>query len=422
MSYALVDCNCFYVSCERLFRPDLEKKPVVVLSNNDGCIIARSEEVKAMGIGMAIPFYQVREYVDRRDLYAFSSNYALYGDISARVMSVLEEMAPQVEVYSIDEAFLDLQGMEAIKDLTDYGRKIRQRIKQWVGIPVGVGIGPTKTLAKLANYAAKRYAATGGVVDLHRPDWCRRLLPQVPVVEVWGVGRRSAEKLKAENIHTAADLALSDPDVMGRRYSVVLARTILELRGVRCLTFDVETEAKQQVLCSRTFSSRITQLQPMQEAIREYAVRAAEKLREEQRLTQHVSVYIRTNPNAPFEQKYRNVASCRLPSPTNDSRVIMKKAVRLLDMIYKPNYRYMKAGVMLNDLQPETSYQTDLFTENLHTEQSAQLMNVLDKVNQRYSGALKFAGQGREQAWAMQRNLLSPSYTTSWQAIRKVMA
>lgn len=420
MSYALVDCNCFYVSCERLFRPDLKHKPVIVLSNNDGCVIARSPEAKALGIKMAVPFFQVREYVERGELHVFSSNYALYGDVSGRVMDVLEMLAPQVDVYSIDEAFLNLTGVAAIADMNALGHELKEKVHRWVGIPVGVGIGPTKTLAKLANYAAKHYPRTQGVVDLSDVRWQERLLQKTPVAEVWGVGRRNLEKLQAENIHTAADLAASDPETMRRRYSVVMERTVLELRGISCFAFDEQPQPKQQVLCSRTFSSRITQLQPLQEAIREYAVRAAEKLREERRLARHISIYIRTNPNATFEPKYSNAISYRLPSPTNDSRLIMKVAVQLLYQIYRDGFRYMKAGVVLNDLQPEDNYQGDLFAPDLCSPKSRQLMRTLDHINQRYQGSLRFAGQGMNQEWAMQRNFLSPAYTTRWDELKKV--
>ena len=423
MTYALVDCNNFYVSCERLFRPELNTKAVVVLSNNDGCIISRSAEAKAMGITMASPYFQVREYVDRGDLHVFSSNYALYGDLSERVMDVLALLAPQVEVYSIDEAFLNLQGMEevlGVNGLDDYGRRVKQQVFQWVGLPVCVGIAPTKTLAKLANYAAKHYLKSDGVVDLTKEGWRERLLQKVPVAEVWGVGRKSALKLTLEGINTAADLANSDAGAMRDRYSVVLERTILELRGIACIGFEQAPESKQQILCSRTFSARITQPQPLQEAVREYAVRAAEKLRQENRLASHIAVSIRTNPNAQFEPRYQNIASMSLPAPTDDSRVLMKKAVQLLMSIYKPGYRYMKAGVVLSHLQPRDSYQSDLFSPDLQSEKSVSLMKALDDINQRFHRGVSFAGQGVEQAWAMQRNFLSPRYTSSWQELPKV--
>lgn len=420
MGYALVDCNCFYVSCERVFRPELKEKPVVVLSNNDGCVIARSPEAKAMGIKMAVPFFGIQEYVDRGDLNVFSSNYALYGDLSARVMNVLEHNAPQVEVYSIDEAFLNLEGMQNFNNMNELGHRLKEVVYRSVGIPVGVGIGPTKTLAKLANYAAKHYPKTGGVVNLHNHRWLQRLLSKTPVSEVWGVGRRTFEMLKAEGIHTAADLAASDAETMRRRYSVVMERTILELRGIKCFTFDEQPQPKQQVLCSRTFSSRITKLQPLQEAVREYAARAGEKLRKEKRLARYITLYIRTNPNAISEPKYSNVASFRLPCPTNDSRIIMKVAVRLLDHIYREGFRYMKAGVVLNDLQLEKNYQADMFAPDLCSPERLKLMRTLDEVNQRYHGGLRFAGQGFEQAWAMQRNYLSPRYTTSWKELKRV--
>lgn len=418
--YALVDCNCFYVSCERLFRPELNHKAVVVLSNNDGCVVARSPEAKELGIKMAVPFFEVREFYDRGELHVFSSNYALYGDISSRVMSTLEALAPEVEIYSIDEAFLDLRGMQLNYDLNRYGHQIKQRIHKWVGVPVGVGIAQTKTLAKLANYAAKHYPKTLGVVDLSAASWRSRLLKKTNVADVWGVGRRTAAKLYAEQIFTAADLAESDAEAMGKRYSVMLQRTILELRGIPCFNFAEQPTAKQQVLCSRTFSSRLTELPPLKEAVREYAVRAAEKLREEKGLARYISVFLRTNPNARFEVKYANSAAVTLPNPTCDSRVLMSIAVQLLEQIYLPGYRYMKAGVMLGDIQPHNSYQVDLFNPDLHSPKSQQLMKTLDEINQRYHRGVTFVGQGFEQNWSMQRQHLSPSYTTSWQDLRRV--
>ena len=418
--YALVDCNNFYVSCERLFRPELNGKAVVVLSNNDGCIISRSAEAKAMGIKMASPYFQVREHVDRGDLHVFSSNYALYGDLSARVMEVLDLVSPQVEVYSIDEAFLNLQGMERMVDLDRYGQDVKTQVFQWTGLPVCVGIAPTKTLAKLANYAAKHFPQSLGVVNLSKPGWRERLLQRTPVEEVWGVGLRSALKLKIDGIHTAEDLANSDAETMRSRYSVVLERTILELRGISCIGFEGAPEARQQILCSRTFSSRITQLQPLEEAVREYAVRAAEKLRQDQQVASHMAVSIRTNPNAQFEPRYRNTASVKLPAPTSDSRILIKQAVLLLRAIYKSGYRYMKAGVVLSELQPAGNYQSDMFCEDLQSGKSVNLMQTLDAINQRYPRGVIFAGQGVTQDWAMQRKFLSPRYTSNWQELPKV--
>ncbi|MAY40746.1 MULTISPECIES: translesion error-prone DNA polymerase V subunit UmuC [unclassified Neptuniibacter] len=418
--YALVDCNNFYVSCERLFRPELNGKAVVVLSNNDGCIISRSAEAKAMGIKMASPYFQVREHVDRGDLHVFSSNYALYGDLSARVMEVLDLVSPQVEVYSIDEAFLNLQGMERMIDLDRYGQEVKAQVFQWTGLPVCVGIAPTKTLAKLANYAAKHFPQSLGVVNLSKPGWRERLLQRTPVEEVWGVGRRSAVKLKIDGIHTAEDLANSDAETMRSRYSVVLERTILELRGVSCIGFEGAPEARQQILCSRTFSSRITRRQPLEEAVREYAVRAAEKLRQDQQVASHMAVSIRTNPNAQFEPRYRNTASVKLPTPTSDSRILIKQAVLLLRTIYKSGYRYMKAGVVLSELQPAGNYQSDMFCEDLQSGKSVSLMQTLDAINQRYPRGVTFAGQGVTQDWAMQRKFLSPRYTSNWQELPKV--
>ncbi|GAA0685454.1 hypothetical protein GCM10009104_08820 [Marinobacterium maritimum] len=264
--FALVDCNNFYASCERLFRPDLAGKPIVVLSNNDGCIVARSAEAKALGIKMGVPVYQVERYLQQHDVAVFSSNYALYADMSARVMSILEELAPRVEIYSIDEAFLDLTGIDSIQSLDAFGTRIRQQVGQHTGIRVCVGIAPSKTLAKLANHAAKQYPATGGVVDLTNPERQRRLLALVPVSEVWGVGRRLRQRLETDGIRTALDLASANPKSIRQQYSVVLEQTVRELNGESCLSLEEITPVKQHVICSRSFGERITTFQAMRES------------------------------------------------------------------------------------------------------------------------------------------------------------
>lgn len=254
--FALVDCNNFYASCEKLFRPDLKNTPVVVLSNNDGCIVARSKEAKALGIKMGVPLFQIQDEIKQHGIVCFSSNYALYADLSNRVMTILEEEAPRLEVYSIDEAFMDLTGVNNVMDLLAFGQQVKVKVDQWTGITVGVGIAPTKTLAKLANHAAKKYPATGSVVDLMDPDRQKRLLALVDVSDVWGVGRRITAKLKARGIHTALDLANSDPKSIRSEFSVVLERTIRELNGVSCLDLELVRPTKQQIICSRSLAIR----------------------------------------------------------------------------------------------------------------------------------------------------------------------
>src|SRR5690554_2352753 len=280
-TFALVDCNNFYASCEKLFRPDLANVPVVVLSNNDGCVVARSKEAKDLGIKMAVPLYQVKDLLQRHNIKTFSSNYALYADISSRVMRVLESLAPQVEVYSIDEAFLDLTGVSSIQSLEAFGQHVKQSVLQWVGIHVCVGIAPTKTLAKLANHAAKKYPATGGVVDLSQRERQQKLLAITPVTDVWGVGRRLGKRLDMMGIKTALDLAKCVPATIRNSFSIVLERTVRELNGESCLDLEELPPTKQQIMCSRSFGSRITTFEQMSEAIAQYTARAAEKLRQE---------------------------------------------------------------------------------------------------------------------------------------------
>ncbi len=302
---ALVDVNNFYASCERLFRPDLKGRPIVVLSNNDGCVVARSAEAKALGIKMGVPYFQVRQFFEAMGGVRFSSNYALYSDMSQRVMSILEGMAPAVEVYSIDEAFIELSERWA-GDLVEYGRQVRERVLQWTGLTVGVGIGPTKTLAKLANNAAKKWPATGGVVDL-RDEWRRtRLMAITPIEEVWGIGRRLAAKLEAQGIKTVAELVAADPKALRRRYGVVVERTVQELRGIPCAELEQEAQAKQQIICSRSFGERITEFGPMREALAGYMERAAEKLRAEGQHCRHVTLFIRSSPFSERETYYGN--------------------------------------------------------------------------------------------------------------------
>ena len=417
--FALVDCNSFYASCEKLFRPDLKHRPVVVLSNNDGCVVARSSEAKRLGIRMAVPAYQIQDLIQQKQVSVFSSNYALYADISNRVMTTLEGLAPAVEVYSIDEAFLDLKGLES-QDMEALGQHIRQTVDRWIGVPVSVGIAPTKTLAKLANHAAKQYTGTHGVVDLRDPARQRRLLDLMPVREVWGIGPRMEKHLERMGIRTAGHLADCDPGVMRRTFSITIERTIRELNGEACIGLDEAPAAKQQIICSRSFSQRITHFQDMREAISSYAIRAAEKLREENRYARSITVFLRTNRFNPREPQYTPSASTELPLPTSDSRDINETALELLRSIYRDGYRYMKAGVMLGDFYEPGVYQQNLFDQGQERPRSKALMTTLDRINHSGLGRLFFASEGIRKDWAMKRAHLSPRYTTSWKDLPKV--
>lgn len=326
--FALVDVNSFYASCETIFRPDLRGRPVIVLSNNDGCVIARSAEAKALGVPMGAPYFKIKEEMRRRNVAVFSSNYALYADMSRRVMDTLEEMAPAVEIYSLDEAFLRLDGVAHCEALEQFGQRVRDRIRRELHLTVGVGIAPSKTLAKLANFAAKKWRGTGGVVDLSDPARQRKLLALIPVEEVWGVGRRLTRQLQAMGIHTALQLADCDTRLARKTFSVVLERTIRELRGESCLQWEDEAAAKEQIICSRSFGQRLTHYPHMREAICSYAERAAEKLRQEKRYCRNVSVFIKTSPHSAGEGYYSNMGTARLQTPSNDSRDIIAMAVR----------------------------------------------------------------------------------------------
>lgn len=418
--FALVDCNNFYASCEKLFRPDLKDTPVVVLSNNDGCVVARSREAKLLGIKMGVPVFQIKAEMQRHGILAFSSNYALYADLSSRVMRTLEEMAPRVEVYSIDEAFLDLTGIESAISLVEFGQQVRERIGHWIGITVCVGIAPTKTLAKLANHAAKKYPGTQGVVDLTNPDRQRRLLALVPVDDVWGVGRRLSKRLNALGITTALDLANASPRAIRNQFSVVLERTVRELNGESCIELEEIPPTKKQIVCSRSFGVKVTHFELLREAICEYATRATEKLRKEQQQAKVMTVFIRTSPFKDNEPQYSNSASGELLIPSCDTRDFIELANHLLKRIWKDGFRYAKAGVMLSDFYDPGMFQPGLFDDVSTRSNSQQLMSVLDTINQSGAGKVFFAGQGTKKDWSMKREHLSPAYTTRWDQLPRV--
>ncbi|WNK46582.1 translesion error-prone DNA polymerase V subunit UmuC (plasmid) [Pantoea agglomerans] len=410
--FALVDVNSFYASCETVFRPDLRGKPVLVLSNNDGCVIARSAEVKALNIPMGAPYFKLRDEIRRHKIHVFSSNYALYADMSNRVMTTLEQMAPSVEVYSIDEAFLDLTGVRNCMVLENFGREVRETIKRNTHLTVGVGIAQTKTLAKLANHAAKKWKQTGGVVDLSNIDRQRKLMALVPVEDIWGVGRRISKKLNAMGITTAKDLAEQSTWIIRKHFNVVLERTVRELRGESCLALEEFAPTKQQIVCSRSFGSRITEYTDMRQAVCAFAERAAEKLRKERQYCRQIAVFIRTSPHADGEVFYGNQATGKLLTPSNDTRDIIRVAMDTLERIWVDGHRYMKAGVMLGDFFSQGVAQLSLFDEYRPQANSEALMRVVDGLNQSGKASLFFAGQGIQKTWSMKRDMLSPAYTT----------
>ena len=416
-TFALVDCNNFYASCERLFRPELKNVPVVVLSNNDGCIVARSQEVKDLGLKMATPLFKVMDLIKQHQVQVFSSNYTLYGDISSRVMQTLEAFSPNLEVYSIDEAFLDLSGFN---NLEEYAQKIRSTVYQHVGIPVCVGIAPTKTLSKLANYAAKKFKATGGVVNLSNPDRQKKLLAITPASEVWGVGRKHTEYLQKIGITTALGLAQIDTRLIRRHFSVVMERTVRELNGEACIELDDSPDPKQQIMCSRSFGEKITDYSTLRETLCEFAARAAEKLRGEGQLASMVNVFIRTSPFVKTDPNYSNSATGKLIHPSSDTRDILSLTVKLFDSIWKDGYRYAKAGVMLGDFCSPDTVQYDLFNPKADEPNRAKLMQAVDTINHNGLGQIWFGGQRPKKDWFMKQAHLSPAYTTRWDALPKV--
>ncbi|MGP6427776.1 translesion error-prone DNA polymerase V subunit UmuC [Pseudomonas pharyngis] len=407
--FGLIDCNSFYASCERVFRPDLAKVPIVVLSNNDGCVIARSYDAKPY-VKMGEPYFQIKHKLKQHGIVPFSSNYALYGDMSERVMTLIESMVPAVEVYSIDEAFVDLTG---ITDLDGLGRQIRSQVLRCAGIPVGVGIAQTKTLAKLANHTAKRLQAqTGGVVNICDPtkrDW---VLRNTDVSEVWGVGRRMKVHLDTMGIKSAMDLAKADPWTLRKNFSVVIEKTARELAGTPCLELDEPDPPKQEICCSRMFGTRLTELAPIKEAVATYMMRASEKLRAQNSLCKKVRVSIRTGMFNPEEAKYASGVVIDMPYPTDDVRLLTKAAVDALDRIYRPGFKYSKAEVLLMNLCQPGEYTDDLFAASQPTE-STKVMAVLDQINERWGrGTLRAASVPSNPEWAMRREMMSQSYTT----------
>lgn len=418
-SFALIDCNNFYASCERVFNPALNNKPIVVLSNNDGCVVARSNEAKQLGIPMGAPFYQYRHLCEKYGVQVFSSNYSLYGDMSVRVMKSLALLCNTMEVYSIDEVFLKVP-MMAASDLIAYGEDIREKIQRWTGITVSVGFAPTKTLAKIANEIAKKQA-WNGVLALMEAKQREFLLTQLPVESIWGVGHRLAERLKSMGIFNAKQLHDSDVKTMRRCFSVMMERTIYELRGLPC--FELESfSARKQIRSTRSFGRAVTELSELEEAISYYAIRAGEKLRAQQSKVRSLYVYLRTNPFREQDEQYRQGYLHSFITPTQDSRKIIAAAKSALQHIYRPGLRYYKAGIILTDLINDSVVQSDLFAPQ-ETPKDIQLMQVMDHINQRLGANTVFPlAQGFKQDWRMKSDLRSPAYTTRWDELLVVKA
>lgn len=423
--YALVDGNNFYVSCERVFRPSLNGHPVVVLSNNDGCAIARSNEAKALGIAMGAPWFKIKHLAQSDALVALSANFALYGDLSDRMMSVAAGLGPRQEIYSIDESFIDLSGVRG--NLVERSHKIRARILQWVGIPCGIGIGATKTLAKLANHIAKTAERKPGTYPEHLAQVCdlsaltpmelEAVLAATKVNEVWGVGRQITKQLNAGGIDTVLDLVRLDPVMVRGRWSVLLERTVRELQGTPCIELDHAPAPKQEIACTRSFGHPVTDLSDLSEAVTEFASRGAVKLRKQASLANQVMVFVRTSPFRKDEQ-YSGSTTVPLRRPSADTAVIVAAALAGLRATYRPGFNYAKAGVMLLDLQPDTVQQGELELEGDDEPDRGRLMTTLDGLNLRYGrGTVLMASAGLagdQRAWAMKQERRTPGYTTCW--------
>ncbi len=409
--FALVDCNNFYASCERVFNPSLKTRPVIVLSNNDGCVVALSAEAKKIGIPFASPYFKIKPLVEKHRIAVFSSNYTLYADMSHRVMTILSSFSPEVEVYSIDEAFLSLTGMKC--NLYDYGREIRETVKKWTGLPVSVGIAHTKTLAKAAAHLAKKDPSCGGVLDLTINDR-DEYLKKIDVSGIWGVGRKYAEKLNSRGIYTAADFVTADDKWVRSHMTIMGLRTLMEMRGHSCMSLDEAPSPKKAIVSSRSFGQSVESLESLRQSVSSYAARAAEKLRGEKGIAGVVTVFIMTN-RFKDDPQYSATLSCELPEASSNTPVITRYALALLQRLYKEGYRYKKAGVMLSGIAASRDLQMNLFLDE-RERGSSLLMETVDKVNRSHgSGTLFYASAGTDRPWSMRREFLSPAYTTRWE-------
>lgn len=419
---ALIDCNNFYVSCERVFRPDLQHKPVVVLSNNDGCVVSRSAEAKKLGVQMGQPWFKFKILAKQHNILALSSNYTLYADMSNRLMNLLRTFGLQQEMYSIDECFLDLSHMTS--SLVDYSQTIRQTILKYLGLPVCVGIGSTKTRAKLANYLAKKHPLLQGVCDLENIDNTMQthLLNQIYVNEIWGIGSKISEKLARTNIKTVWQFMHACPNWLRRNFSIHLVKTQAELNHTSCLSLKDIAQNKKQIIASRSFGTPIYTKQALSEAISSHIARAAEKLRQQNVVAQGVYVYIQTNR---FHQDtyYAPGVLLTLTEPTQDSRFLTLTALQGLEQIYQEGLAYKKAGITLSQITPQTQKQQNLFSsteQRYDPHKSTLLMKTIDQINQQMGkGSIHLLAEGFEKSWQMQSNQRTPRYTTCLNEVAK---
>jgi DNA polymerase V len=415
--FALVDCNNFYASCERVFDPTLKKRAIVILSNNDGCIVARSNEAKSLGIPMGVPVFEQKAVIKKHNVAVFSSNYQLYGDMSKRVMDSLGLFTPDMEVYSIDEAFLRLDYLQP-RNLFEYCKTIREKILQWTGIPVSIGIGPTKVLAKVANHVAKKQTDVG-VYDIRSQHNQDAILKSMDIKKIWGVARRWSERLNSMGIYKASELRDASPSIIRKHLSVVGERILRELRGQSCIDLE-NIQPRKNIMSSKSFGKLLTKKEPIEEALSNYTARACEKLRKQNSRAQAVHVFVQTNGFRETDRQYNNSITHTLTTPTSDTRIIIEAAKFCLSRIYKHGYRYKKTGIMLLDLIPVSLEQKQLFVDFDHR-QSDHLMSIVDRVNKEQgSDTLFFGAQGVNREWKMRCGSRSPRYTTQWDELLTV--
>lgn len=413
---ALADCNNFYASCERVFQPHLEGKPIVVLSNNDGCVIARSNESKALGIKMGVPVFQVKTIIEQHNIQVFSSNFTLYGDLSKRVMSSMRQEVKAMEVYSIDEAFMDFSGEGSP---LEKGIALKKKVQQHVGIPISIGIAPTKTLCKVAGLIAKKHTKTG-VFVLQDKALIERALKWLPVAELWGVGRRHARMLDSVGIKTAYDLCRADDSWIRRRLSVVGLRMVKELRGIPCFPLEESASRKKNICTSRSFGKAVKQMEDLKEALSTYASTCAYKLRKQKSCASRISIFIHTNPFKPTDKQYKGFTSFVLDTPTNDSIELVRLALEGLEKIYRSDCTYKKAGVIVSDISPQQQQQLSLF-DTLDRKKHQSIMTALDNINDKIGNdKVRLAVQGNGRQWKMKQEQLSPCYSTRIEDALKV--
>lgn len=417
--FALADCNNFFASCERVFRPDLQGKPVIVLSNNDGCAVARSNEAKALGIKMGDPYFKIRHIVEKNNVAVFSGNMALYGDMSQRVRWVLESFAPAVEVYSIDEAFLDLRGMTGV-DFDSYAKAISAECWRLTSIPVSVGVAPSKTLAKIASKLCKQYPKLRGGCYMHRPQDIEKVLRKFPIEDVWGIGRRSSAKLRTMGVKTAWDYTLLQENVIRKIFGLTGVRTWRELRGEPCIEFEDGFEAKQSICVSRSFAKEITDADELSEQIANFASSMAEKLRGQSSLVAEMTVFAYTNRFKDNEPQTYGNSLVHFEQPTNDQRTIVSSAVSASYELYRRGYGYKKAGVVATHIIQECDLVHSLFEDSEVMEREQKITSALDVINGTFGrGTVKIAAQGSGQIKSSSEKQ-SPHYTTLWDDIPKV--